>query len=83
MRCSYYPQSLVQIRGANREIRSWIWRSLPASSVHPELPRFHRSNRCALFVGFASAELLNPCVFELCCCWTVLGQFEVVLLGFV
>jgi hypothetical protein len=26
MRCSYYPQSLVQIRGAIREIRGWIWR---------------------------------------------------------
>jgi hypothetical protein len=25
MRCSYYPQSLVQIRGAIREIGSWIW----------------------------------------------------------
>jgi hypothetical protein len=24
MRCSYYPRSLVQIRGANREIGSWI-----------------------------------------------------------
>jgi hypothetical protein len=24
MRCSYYPQSLAQIRGAIREIRSWI-----------------------------------------------------------
>jgi hypothetical protein len=27
MRCSYYPQSLAQIRGAVREIGSWIWRS--------------------------------------------------------
>jgi hypothetical protein len=27
MRCSYYPQSLAHIRGAIREIRSWIWRS--------------------------------------------------------
>jgi hypothetical protein len=25
MRCSYYPQSLAQIRGAIREIGSWIW----------------------------------------------------------
>jgi hypothetical protein len=25
MRCSYYPQSLVQIRGAIWEIGSWIW----------------------------------------------------------
>jgi hypothetical protein len=29
MRCSYYPQSLVQNRGANQEIGSWIWRSWP------------------------------------------------------
>jgi hypothetical protein len=25
MRCSYYPQSLVQVRGAIREIEVWIW----------------------------------------------------------
>jgi hypothetical protein len=36
MRCSYYPQSLAQIRGAIREIGSWIWGSWPASAVHPE-----------------------------------------------
>jgi hypothetical protein len=27
MRCSYYPQSLAQIRGTIREIGSWIWGS--------------------------------------------------------
>jgi hypothetical protein len=27
VRCSYYPQSLAQIRGAIREIGSWIWGS--------------------------------------------------------
>jgi hypothetical protein len=27
MRCSYYPQSLAQIRGVIREIRSWVWGS--------------------------------------------------------
>jgi hypothetical protein len=27
MRCSYYPQSLVQVRGAIREIKVWIWGS--------------------------------------------------------
>jgi hypothetical protein len=36
MRCSYYPQSLAQIRGAIREIGSWIWGSWPAGAVHPE-----------------------------------------------
>jgi hypothetical protein len=46
MRCSYYPQSLVRIRGANREVGSWIWSSWPAGSVHPELPRHHRFDQC-------------------------------------
>jgi hypothetical protein len=27
MRCSYHPQSLVQVCGAIREIEVWIWRS--------------------------------------------------------
>jgi hypothetical protein len=27
MRRSYYPQSLVQVRGAIREIEVWIWGS--------------------------------------------------------
>jgi hypothetical protein len=36
MRCSYYPHSLAQIRGAIREIGSWIWGSWPAGAVHPE-----------------------------------------------
>jgi hypothetical protein len=27
VRCSYHPQSLVQVRGAIREIEGWIWRS--------------------------------------------------------
>jgi hypothetical protein len=46
MRCSYYPQSLAQIRGAIREIGSWICGCLPAGVVHPEKPRPHRSDRC-------------------------------------
>jgi hypothetical protein len=37
-----------------------------------------RSDRCEPFVGFASGELLNPCVFGLWCCWSVLGLFGVV-----
>jgi hypothetical protein len=27
MRCSYYPQSLAQVRGAIGEIKDWIWGS--------------------------------------------------------
>jgi hypothetical protein len=42
-----------------------------------------RSDRCKPFVGFATSDLLDPCVFGLCCCWSVLGYFGVVLLGFV
>jgi hypothetical protein len=42
-----------------------------------------RSDWCEPFVGFASGELLNPCVFGSGCCWSVLGLFGVVLLGFV
>jgi hypothetical protein len=33
-------------------------------------------------VGFASGELLDSCVFGPWCCWSVLGLFGVVLLGF-
>jgi hypothetical protein len=47
MWCSYYPQSLVQVCGAIREIEVWIWRSWAAGDVHPELPRLHRSDRCS------------------------------------
>jgi hypothetical protein len=53
MRCSYYPQSFAQIRGAIREIGSWIWRSWPAGAVHPKSPGHtgltgasHWSDRC-------------------------------------
>jgi hypothetical protein len=42
-----------------------------------------QSDRCESFVGFASGELLNLCVFGSGCCWSVLGLFGVVLLGFV
>jgi hypothetical protein len=40
MKCSYYPQSLVEVCGAIREIEVWIWRSWPAGAVHPELPGY-------------------------------------------
>jgi hypothetical protein len=41
------------------------------------------SVRCKLPVGFASGKLLDSCVFGSLCCWSVLGLFGVVLLGFV
>jgi hypothetical protein len=42
-----------------------------------------QSDWCEPFVGFVSGELLDPCVFGLCCCWSDLGRFGGVLLGFV
>jgi hypothetical protein len=42
-----------------------------------------RSDWCKPFIGFALGDLPDPCVFWLCCCWSVLGRFGVVLLGFV
>jgi hypothetical protein len=43
----------------------------------------NQSDRCVPFVGFASGELLNPCVLTLCWCWSVLGSLGGVLVGFV
>jgi hypothetical protein len=54
-----------------------------AAQVSPVSGALDRSDRCERFVGFVSGELLNLLVFGLCCCWSVLGQFGVVLLGFV
>jgi hypothetical protein len=42
-----------------------------------------RSDWCKAFMGFVSGELPDSCVFGLRCCWSVLGRFRGVLLGFV
>jgi hypothetical protein len=42
-----------------------------------------QSDRCESLVGFALGELLDSFVFGLWCCWSVLGLFGVVSLGFV
>jgi hypothetical protein len=58
--------------------------STPSCPVYTGLTgALDRSNRCEPFVGFASSELLNSCVFGLCCCWSVLGNFGGILVGFV
>jgi hypothetical protein len=74
MRCSYYPQSFVRIRGANREIESWIWRSWPAGSVHPELHRLHLSDRCSwpVWLVWALCGICLGWVAESLCLWFVL-----------
>jgi hypothetical protein len=83
MRCSYYLQSLVQIRGAIREIGVWIWGSRPAGAVHPELLRLHQSDRCEPLVGFASGERLAVFAVVPCCCCFEFGSVwsSVVLSG--
>jgi hypothetical protein len=90
MRCSYYPQSLVQIQ--ERFGRSGVGFGGVDLRVLfiPSCPGLtgltgacDRSDRCMPLVGFASGELLDSCVFGSWCFWSVLGLFGVVLLGFV
>jgi hypothetical protein len=90
MRCSYYPQSLVWIRGAigrsgvgfgGVDSRVLFIPSCPGYAVlTAALDRFDRSEPC---VGFASGELLNSCIFGLCWCCSVLDSLGGVLVGFV
>jgi hypothetical protein len=82
MRCSYYPQSPAQIRGAIREIGGWIWGSWPVGSVHPDELRSHQSDRCLppvwpgqTPVGFCSGECLGEFVVVPCCCCFEFGTF--------
>jgi hypothetical protein len=37
------------------------------------------SDQCAPFVGFVSGEFLGLCVLGLCCCWSILSWFGVLL----
>jgi hypothetical protein len=47
MRCFYYPQSLVWIRGANQEIGVGFGGVDPRRVVHPEQPRRDQSDQCS------------------------------------
>jgi hypothetical protein len=65
MRCSYYPQSLVRICGANWEIESWIWGVDPRALFIPSCPgvtrltgALDRADRCEPMVGFVSGNCL-------------------------
>jgi hypothetical protein len=79
MMCSYYPQSLVQVRGVDPQVLF-----IPSCPSYTGLTgALDRSDRCEPIVGFASGELLDSCVFGFWCYWLVLGLFGVVLLGFV
>jgi hypothetical protein len=90
MRCSNYPQSLV--RSVERFGRSkfgfggvdpWVL-FIPSCPGYTSLTgALVRSDQCESLMGFASGELLDSCVFGSLCCWSVLGLFGDVLLGFV
>jgi hypothetical protein len=57
---------------------------IPSCSGYTDLiSAIDQSDRCEPLVGFSSGELLDSCVFGSWCCWSVLGLFGVVLLGFV
>jgi hypothetical protein len=86
MRCSYYPQSLAQIRGAIQEIRSWILGSSPMGAVHPESAGHtsltgasHRSDRYRPQLGFCSGERLGK--FAVVPVWLLLQVWVSLELG--
>jgi hypothetical protein len=90
MRCSYYPPKSCAnpwSESGDRELD--FWGLDPRVLFIPSRPgvtgligALDRSDRCKPLMGFASSDLPDPCVFWLCCCWSVLGRFGVVLLGF-
>jgi hypothetical protein len=71
MRCSYYFQSLAQIRGVIQEIGSWIWGSWPAGAVHPE------SSGHTGLTGANSCWVLLRWMSRWVCCCPVLLLFWV------
>jgi hypothetical protein len=81
MRCSHYPQSLVQIRGVIRKIGSWIWGSWPVGDVQPESSAhtgLTGADSCWVLLGWTYGEFA---VFPCCFCfmfgsvWSSVGLF--------
>jgi hypothetical protein len=58
MRCFYYTQSLLQIRGANREIESWIRGGWPTGAIHPESSGHTGLTRANSLLSFARVNVL-------------------------
>jgi hypothetical protein len=86
MRCSYYPQSLVQVRGAIREIEIWIWGVDPRVLFIPSCPGYtgligalDRFDRCKPLWDLPRVNCLTRVSLGL----GAVGLFGVVLLGFV
>jgi hypothetical protein len=76
MRCSYYPQGLILTRERIGRLGVRFGGVDPWVLFIPSCPGFNgltdaldRSDWCEPFVGFVLGELLNSCVFGLCCCW--------------
>jgi hypothetical protein len=76
------PQSLVRIRGANREIGKVILKAWPAVRCSSRAPRPRLVWPVLPSVGFGSGELLGSCGFGLWCSWLVLGRIQGALLEF-
>jgi hypothetical protein len=89
MRCSYYPKVLCESVERIRRSGVVFGGVDPRVLFIPSCPgvtgtgALDWSDLCNPYVGFASGDLPDPCVFWLCCCWSVLGRFGVVLFGFV
>jgi hypothetical protein len=90
MRCSYHPKDLFKFVERFGRSRFGFGGVDPRVLFIPSCPGYtgltgapDRSERCESLVGFASGELLDSCVFGSWSCWSVLGLFGVVLLGFV
>jgi hypothetical protein len=75
MRCSYYPQSLEQIRGAIWEIGSWIWGSWPAGAVHPDNPVHTSMTGADPSWVFARVNIWVSSLLSLVAAVSSLGQF--------
>jgi hypothetical protein len=82
MRCSYYPQRLAQIRGAIREIGSWLWKSWPRVLFIPERPSLtgltgatHRSDRCKVLWVLPRVNVLVSSLLSRVAAVSSLGHF--------
>jgi hypothetical protein len=82
MRCPYYPQSIVQVRGAIREIEVWIWGVDLRVLFIPSCPGYtgltgalDRSDRCNPWWVFARGERLVSLLLSRVGAVSSLGQF--------
>jgi hypothetical protein len=75
MMCSYYLQSLAQIRGAIREDRKLDLGELTRGCCSSREFRSHRSDRCKLLLSFARVNVLVSSLLSRVAAVSSLGQF--------